>query len=95
MDSGTEVKFTLGRSIAAISIYWNDRTGRCSPTTLEIRRMQYNEFGQLLKQTFCNTRATAKSTIRRAIRNEWDLAWEKCKHGREFFWFEVRLGKQY
>lgn len=37
--------------------------------------------------------ATAKTTIRRAMRNEWDLAWKKCKHGRELFRLRVRLGK--
>lgn len=37
--------------------------------------------------------ATAKSTIRRAMRNEWDLAWEKCKPGRELFQLGVRPGK--
>lgn len=36
IDSGTEVKFTPGRSIAAITVNWNERTGRCSPTTLGI-----------------------------------------------------------
>ncbi|KAJ5642547.1 reverse transcriptase [Penicillium lividum] len=37
--------------------------------------------------------ATTKSTIRRATRNEWDRAWEKCKHGRELFRLGVRPGK--
>ncbi|GAM42235.1 hypothetical protein TCE0_044r16011 [Talaromyces pinophilus] len=37
--------------------------------------------------------ATTKSTIRRAMRNEWDLAWEKCKHGRELFSLGMRTSK--
>ncbi|KAJ5472151.1 RNA-directed DNA polymerase from mobile element jockey [Penicillium diatomitis] len=37
--------------------------------------------------------ATTKSTIRRAMRNEWDQAWEKCKHGRELLRLGVRPGK--
>jgi hypothetical protein len=37
--------------------------------------------------------ATTKSTIRRAMRNEWDQAREKCKHGRELFRLGVRPGK--
>jgi hypothetical protein len=37
--------------------------------------------------------ATAKSSIRRAMRDEWDQAWEKCKHGRELFRLGVRPGK--
>ena len=37
--------------------------------------------------------ATAKSTIRRVMRNEWDLAWENCKHDRELFGLGVRPGK--
>jgi hypothetical protein len=36
VDSGTEVEFTLGRSIAAISVNWNEGTGRCSLTTLRV-----------------------------------------------------------
>ncbi|OKL55294.1 hypothetical protein UA08_09424 [Talaromyces atroroseus] len=42
---------------------------------------------------YMGTSSTTKSTIRRAMRNEWDLAWEKCKHGRELFRLGVRPGK--
>lgn len=37
--------------------------------------------------------ATTKFITRRAMRNEWDQAWEKCKHGRELFRLGVRPGK--
>lgn len=36
---------------------------------------------------------TARSTIRRAMRNEWEQAWEKYKHGRELYKLGVRPGK--
>ncbi|KAF3399979.1 hypothetical protein F1880_008432 [Penicillium rolfsii] len=37
--------------------------------------------------------ATTKFIIRRAMRDEWDTAWENAKHGRELFRPGVRLGK--
>jgi ribonuclease HI len=37
--------------------------------------------------------ATSKSIIRRAMRDEWDAAWENAKHGRELFRLGVRPGK--
>jgi hypothetical protein len=48
IDSGAEVKFTPDRSVAAISVNWNERTRQ--PNRLEnFRRTRCNEFDQLLR----------------------------------------------
>ena len=37
--------------------------------------------------------ATTKSAIRRTIQDDWQVSWEKAKHGRELFKLGIRPGK--
>jgi ribonuclease HI len=56
--------------------------------------VQVNAESQPEPETLQILTATSKTTIRQAMKREWQLAWEKAKHGRELFRLGVRPGKR-